>query len=473
MAVDQAGQADGLQRAEARLVADPLVHDVVAGILQQQRDAAGGADRAARGLLQAGEVAQQRGLSRAVAAHQRDALAWGEREVDAAQDGAAALELLPHAARSHGGRRCAAAQPTPTQIAARARARVRTGKRAGGRLPRESVGAQRRAGLLDAGGERPQSCAQEQPRRGRQQRRGALGRPAERLARGGVAGDRPVLDDDHAVGVRQAALEAMLGEDDRRPPLLVEPAQQPDELVAGDGIELRRRLVEQHQRRAPGERRAERDALQLPARQLVRRAVEQVGDPQRQRGLLDAAGDRGGGKALVLEREGQLGAHRAHHDLRLGILQQRPRDGREIAGAVVARVQAADDDPADGGTPVEVRHEAAGGPQDRGLPRCREAGQDDELAGLDLQADLAQGGSVRVRIRVAEALEGERAHGSIPRRPAIGSSATTTIAAASTISGPPIDAVMRGYGSSDATPVASAQTFRAISAHAAAPTDRS
>ena len=58
----------------------------------------------------------------------------------------------------------------------------------------------------------------------------------------------------------------MLGEQDRHPPLLVEPAQQPDQLVAGDRVELRRRLVEQDQRRdeSPGRRRARPAAARHP-----------------------------------------------------------------------------------------------------------------------------------------------------------------------------------------------------------------
>src|SRR3712207_8430990 len=54
---------------------------------------------------------------------------------------------------------------------------------------------------------------------------------------------------DHTVGVREAALEAVLGQEDRRPPLLVQTPQEPDELVARDRVELRGRLVEQQQDR--------------------------------------------------------------------------------------------------------------------------------------------------------------------------------------------------------------------------------
>ena len=49
---------------------------------------------------------------------------------------------------------------------------------------------------------------------------------------------------DHAVGGRQAALQTVLRHDDRGSPVLVEPPQLPDELVAGHGVELGGRLVQ-------------------------------------------------------------------------------------------------------------------------------------------------------------------------------------------------------------------------------------
>ena len=57
----------------------------------------------------------------------------------------------------------------------------------------------------------------------------------------------------------------------------------------GDRVELRGGLVEQHHRRAAGERGAERDALLLAAGELVRGAVEQRVDAERERDLLDPA----------------------------------------------------------------------------------------------------------------------------------------------------------------------------------------
>ena len=188
----------------------------------------------------------------------------------------------PRKASAGGGsarpRRASAPRPRRGRSRRGARPR-RAGAGARRRLVVEQpVRAQRRARLLDAARRRAQAGAREQPRARRRQRRRPLGRPLQEAARRRVAGQRAAVEGEHAVGGAEAALEAVLDEHDRRPPLLVEAAQQPDELVAGDRIELRGRLVEQQDPRPAGERRAERDALQLAAGELVRRAVEQLAD---------------------------------------------------------------------------------------------------------------------------------------------------------------------------------------------------
>ena len=202
----------------------------------------------------------------------------------------------------------------------------------------------------------------------------------------------PCVERDHAVGGGEAALEAVLGEHDRGAPLLVDAPQHAEQLVAGDRVELGGRLVEQQQPRPGGQRRAERHALELAAGQLVRRAVEQPGDAERERGLLDPARDRRRAPAAVLERERQLGAHGAHHHLRLGVLEQRAGDGGQLGRAVVARVEPAGEQPARELAAVEVRDEPGGGAQQRRLARPRPAGEHDELARLDAQRDVRSAG---------------------------------------------------------------------------------
>ena len=304
VAVAEAGRA---RRARAPAAA-PRRRRARAGgsrrVLQQQRDAPGRLD-----ACRASAPAGRRGGAAASTCRRRC--------------GPSARRARP--ARAPGRRRAGSRGRRRAPARRRARRRAGSGRLAAARQPRRRArGARRRrrgASAACAGsGSRP--CARSvarasltplgggrSPARANSRAAGVssaglvLGGPLEHRARRRVAGDRAVAQRDHAVGVRQAALEPVLGEHDRRAPLLVEPAQQPDQLVAGDRVELRGRLVEQHERRAPGERGAERDALQLAAGELVRRAVEQVGDAERERRLLDPARDGRGGQPAVLERK--------------------------------------------------------------------------------------------------------------------------------------------------------------------------
>ena len=293
MAVGEPVEADGGERAERGLVADALV----------QRGSRWGPGAAAR-----------RGRPRApcrASAPCRPA-AWRssvdlpaplrpisatrspgrDRQVDAAQDRRPPRRSCQTPSKRSAARRAArrarAARATPASPRS---APTRARRSASRSSPRARSAA--RASLTPAGGGRRPAprgtCAP--PASAARARASAA--QARNAARRRVAGDRAVGQRDDAVGGRQAALEPVLGEQDRRPPLLVEPPQQPDQLVAGDGVELRGRLVEQHQPRAARQRRAERDALQLAAADSsVRRPVQQVRDPERERRLLHPARDR-------------------------------------------------------------------------------------------------------------------------------------------------------------------------------------
>ena len=306
---------------------------------------------------------------------------------------------------------------------------------------RQPARPQRGARVLDGHRRRRQAGeAEEAGARGLER----VGRLLEEAARVGVDRDGAGVERDHAVGGGEAALEAVLGEHDRGAPLLVDAAQDAEQLVAGHRVELGGRLVEQQQPRPGGQRRAERDALELAAGQLVRRAVEQPGDAERERGLLDPARDRRRAPAAVLERERELGAHRAHHDLRLGVLEQRAGDRGQLGRAVVARVEPAGEQPARELAAVEVRHEPGRGAQQRRLARPRPAGEDDELARLDAQRDVGQRRPRGARIRVGDVVEDELAHRPIPRRSANGSSAHATSATASATTPASTGASVRG-----------------------------
>ena len=305
MAVGERGEAGALERRRVELVADALVDEVVAGVLQQQRDATGALDPPARRLHQRrprGAAASTcrrrfaRAARRARPARQR------ERHVGAGSRARRPARARRRRSASAGAVVARAPRPAPAPRAAAARG-------GGSGVGQQAGGAQRRARLLDAGRRRREAEPGDQRGARRLERRLRLVRPREEAARRGVAGERAALEGDHAVGRAEAALEPVLGEHDRRPPLLVEPPQQREQLIARDRVQLRGRLVEHEQPRTAGERRAERDALQLAAREVDRRAVEQRLDAERERDLLDAARDGDGAVAAVLERERQLGAH--------------------------------------------------------------------------------------------------------------------------------------------------------------------
>ena len=233
--------------------------------------------------------------------------------------------------------------------------------------------------------------AREHARAGGLQSGLVLGRPRQEAARIAVADDLPARHRDHAVGGRQAALEALLDQHDGGVALLVEPAQQPDQLVAGDRVQLGGGLVQQHQLGPGGERARERHPLQLAAGELLGGAVEQVGDAQCERGFLDRACDRAGGEPAVLQRERDLRAHAGHHHLCLGVGQQRSRVRPDLGGGVLAGVEPGRQHGPAEAAPVEVRHQPAGGAQQRRLARAGEPGDHAELARLDREADVAQG----------------------------------------------------------------------------------
>ena len=311
-------------------------------------------------------MAQQRRLAGAVAAHQRHALARRDDEVDPAQDRAAAAQLVPDALeRERGVARCGAAARRGRRRRDRRGARRRSARgRAASRAHRARTPAAGAARRARTGAPRASAAR-------------ARARPPTTSASDGAASQAIAPSSHHhdAVGVRQAALEPVLGEHDRRPPLLVEPAQQPDELVARDGIQLRGRLVEQHDARARP--RAPRRARRAAARHRTARASGGPAAP-RSRAPAPPPPPRAPPRrrpAAVLQRKRQLGAHGRHHRLGLRVLEERAGDRREIAGAVLARVHPADDGAAGECAAVEVRDEAGGGAQQRRLARGRQAGE--------------------------------------------------------------------------------------------------
>ena len=71
--------------------------------------------------------------------------------------------------------------------------------------------------------------------------------------------------------------------------------------------------------------------------------------------------------AAAFERQRDLRANRARHELGLGILKHGARDAAEPRGAMLARVEARQRHVPGKAAAIEVRHEAARRPQQRRL----------------------------------------------------------------------------------------------------------
>jgi len=204
-------------------------------------------------------------------------------------------------------------------------------------------------------------------------------RPADLL-------DAPAVDDCHAVGDRQRFLLVVGHGDGRDARLLDDPADLLAHLDAEAHVEVRERFVEQEYVRLGRQRPGERDALALAARQVVRRRVAVVAQVHQIEQFLDA------GLALVarpvVDAEGDVLA-----DGEVRKEGERLEDQPDVA--VVGRdegVRAGDDLVVDADdTPVGVV-EAGEQAQRRRLAAARRTQQGEQLALVDRQRQLVDGG---------------------------------------------------------------------------------
>ena len=95
VAVGERAEPGRLERRGRKLLPHALGDQVVAGVLEQQRDPPGAHDAPARRLGEPGREPQQRRLARPVAPHQRHALPRRQRHVHPAQHRGAARDLVP------------------------------------------------------------------------------------------------------------------------------------------------------------------------------------------------------------------------------------------------------------------------------------------------------------------------------------------------------------------------------------------
>ena len=363
------------------------MHEVVSGVLEQEGDPPGASHLPARRRHQTGGVAQQGRLPRRrFAPHQRHPLPGRHHQGGVAQDRRTIPQLVPHVLEGQRGRRGGLArgsaapqppraapprrrQPRPLCIVARGRQQIGPPQRGTRALDARHRGQAQRSQQLGPRrlevGSLPAGPLQE-----------AVGR--------GIADDPPAGEGDDTIGRPQAPLEAMLSQDDRRVGVLVDAPQEADELITGDRIKLRGRLVQDDNRGRPARAAPSATRCSSPPDSS---AVER----SRRWSMASASAASSTPRAIgrrapaVLERERQLGADRRGHDLGLGVLEQRPDHGGELAGTVLAGVHPRDRHPPRERAAVEVRHQAADRSQQRRLARSRRARHHHQLARRHLE----------------------------------------------------------------------------------------
>jgi len=206
--------------------------------------------------------------------------------------------------------------------------------------------------------------------------------------------DPSVIHDDDAVGDLQRFFLIMGHEDAGDVDFVVQPAQPPPQFLPYARIERPEWFVEQQHARLDGKRAGERDALPLPAGQLMRKAVGQPVELHEFQQRIDLARNRRVGQPLAArthtEAEGDVleDAHVSEQRVML-------KDEADVAlaGMHAGRVVAVKGDRAG-----VRRLEAGDDTEQRRLAGAGRPEQRQQLAGVDLEVDAVDGD------KIAEAL---------------------------------------------------------------------
>jgi hypothetical protein len=162
------------------------------------------------------------------------------------------------------------------------------------------------------------------------------------------------------------------------------------EPLGGIGIELRRRLVEDEQRRLECQCAGERDALPFAAGQLVRQSQREVGRVGGGEGAIHARANRvaRNGEVLRTDRDFFLDSAAQPGELRQRIVEDVPCQGRGEARVMDLSLDACGNG---------VAEQPGTGEGQRRLSRADVPGDADDLSLADLEHDVAQHGAVAVR----------------------------------------------------------------------------
>ncbi|OIQ70522.1 hypothetical protein GALL_478660 [mine drainage metagenome] len=229
-----------------------------------------------------------------------------------------------------------------------------------------------------------------------------IGGPAQQVARRAQLQQAATGHHAHAVGQGQR-LAVVVGDVERAEAMLAHnAADEVAQFLAQSGVQIGQRLVAQQQPRTHRQRACQRHPLLLPARQRMRMAPGQVGKAH--------VGEHGAGAVTRLrathavQRQGDV-VQRAQvrpqrvvleHHAELALLR-RQEGAASLVDHRAAKAHAATVQP------FQTRHQ----PQQRGLARPGRAEQAENLALLQLQAEIVQrGGAAEALARGVDVQEG-------------------------------------------------------------------
>ena len=198
--------------------------------------------------------------------------------------------------------------------------------------------------------------------------------------------------------------------DHNRQPAVGQATQLADELAGRVVIELRGRLVEQQHGRFGREHGGQRNALALPARQLV---DAPVGEVLRLNACQCGACGREdvlGGQPVALQTEGHVAHGLGHHRLCLGVLEEEADALRQLGRCGLPEVEPADVAAPGGFAAMEGRGQAGEHAQQGRLAAARLALEQHDLARLDRQRCARQCPRAVGGVAVAQVLDRDGAH---------------------------------------------------------------
>jgi len=199
----------------------------------------------------------------------------------------------------------------------------------------------------------------------------------------------------------------MLHDNDRRA-IVGQRPQDPEESAGGRRIEVRQRLVDDVQSWAEHQDPADREELSLAARQRERFATRQISDPGSVHHAADPIEDLRSGDAEVLRSERKLRFDRRSDDLLRGVLQDRPHRERDVSEAKVGGRAPVDADVPAQLARIRMRDQPVDRPDQGALAAARWAGDEENLASLNGERQVADRGFARPPVPERQTLDLEQ-----------------------------------------------------------------